>query len=76
MLGYSYFLKAKAELTFREARKLGITLKEDFSEKESELFTINYFSNKAQKSLVKSAAKFEGWPDVKAFVCEYQKKEL
>ncbi len=72
MLGYSYFLKAKAELTFREARKQGITLKEDFSEKESELFTIDYFSNKAQKSLSKSVSKFDGWPEVEAFVFDYQ----
>jgi len=35
LLGYSYFMKANAELTFMEARKQKIVLKEDFSEKES-----------------------------------------
>jgi hypothetical protein len=51
-------MKANAELTFMEARKQKIVLKEDFSEKESQLFTVEYFKNKALKSLNKSIAQF------------------
>lgn len=43
MLGYAYFLKARAEQTFMEARKQGITLKEDFNQQEAQLFNVEHF---------------------------------
>ena len=54
MLGYAYFLKCRAELTFMEARKQGITLKEDFNMQESSLFNVEYFLKKAKTSIQKS----------------------
>jgi hypothetical protein len=71
LLGYSYFLKAKAELTFLEARKQGIVLKDDFSAQESQLFTVVYFHGKAHKSLNKSAIHFNGWPQVRDYIREF-----
>ncbi len=54
-----------------EARKQGIVLKEDFSLKESEMFTADYFKVKAFKSLKKSSERFSLWPDVSAFVAQF-----
>jgi hypothetical protein len=61
-------LKARAEHTFLEARKLGIKLKEDFSTEESKLFTAAHFKAKALKSASKSIALLNGYPELKAFV--------
>jgi len=71
LLGYSYFLKSKAELTFLEARKQGIVLKDDFSAQESQLFTVDYFRGKALKSLNKSAIHFNGWPQVRDYIRDF-----
>lgn len=67
LLGYAYYLKARAEHTFLEARKQGITLKEDFSAEESNLFTAAHFKEKALKSSGKSISLFEGNPELRAF---------
>ena len=68
LLGYTYYMKAKAELTFMEARKQNIVLKEDFSEKESKMFTVEYFKAKATRSLAKSTNNFKLWKDVAEYV--------
>jgi hypothetical protein len=49
-MGYAYFMKARAEVTFREARKQGITLREDFNAKEAELYNAEHFERKAKRS--------------------------
>ena len=74
LLGYTYFMKAKAELTFMEARKQNIVLKEDFSEKESKMFTVEYLKSKAHKSLTKSASNFSQWKEVSDFVAQMSAK--
>lgn len=68
LLGYAYYLKARAEITFMEARKQGITLKEDFSAEESKLFTAQHFKTKALRSLTKGSTLLKAWPEVKAFL--------
>jgi len=62
LLGYSYYLKARAELTFLEARKQGIKLKDDFSDAEAKMFTAQYFKKKATKSIESSLIALADWP--------------
>ena len=68
VLGYSYYLKAKAEFTFFEARKQGITLKDDYSNQETKMFNAGYFKTKVLKSCQKSIEAFEGWKEVQQHV--------
>lgn len=51
-LAYAYYLKAFAEMTFLSARKLGVTLKEDFDKFEGD-FNAEFFKRKASTSLAK-----------------------
>ncbi len=67
-------MKAKAELTFMEARSQGIVLKEDFSQQESVMFNMEHFKKKAGKSAKKSADCFQGWTDIAAFIKEFASK--
>jgi len=53
-LGYAYYLKAFAEMTFLAARKLGIVLQEDFKASEGEAdYNLDYFRTKAGATLRK-----------------------
>jgi hypothetical protein len=53
-LGYAYYLKAFAEMTFLAARKLGVVLQEDFKASEGEgEFNLEYFRIKAGATLKK-----------------------
>lgn len=53
-LGYAYYLKAFAEMTFLAARKLGVVLQEDFKVSEGEgEFNLEYFRTKAGATLKK-----------------------
>jgi hypothetical protein len=53
-LGYSYYLKAFAEMTFLAARKQGVVLQEDFSKNvDGDGFNLEFFKRKAQTSLEK-----------------------
>ncbi len=51
-LAYAYYLKAFAEMTFLSAKRMGVTLKEDFDASEGE-FDAKYFQTKASSSLMK-----------------------
>ena len=51
-LAYAYYLKAFAEMTFLNARKLGVTLKEDFDPSEGD-FGEKFFQLKAKTSISK-----------------------
>jgi hypothetical protein len=51
-LAYAYYLKAFAEMTFLSARKMGVTLKEDFDATEGD-FNAKHFAEKAMSSLKK-----------------------
>lgn len=51
-LAYAYYLKAFAEMTFLSARKMGITLKEDFDATEGD-FGVQHFTKKASMNLKK-----------------------
>lgn len=52
-----------------EARKQGITLKEDFTPAEGvRYFNVAFFQDKAKKSLEKAKREFQGWQEVHRFV--------
>lgn len=72
LLGYSYFMKTRAELTFLEARKQGITLVDDFNAKEAKMFTADYFKGKALKSANKSLLNFGSWKQIAEFVAGFK----
>lgn len=74
LLGYAYYLKARAEHTFLEARKQGIRLKEDFSDQESKMFTADYFKTKAARSCDKSKRALAAWPELIPVLDELSKK--